>query len=85
MPAIGTNPLRTFGGGVIHHFIPLIQPAIYIAITDIVVITVLFDGGIIRLLAGSSDQGTQIQVLRHPALGADLNGWIDLSVTRVRQ
>lgn len=81
MPSIWAYSLNSWLKIVLHHLVPLIKPAIHIAIGFEIIITIFFNCCIIGLLISTSNSGSNIQVLSHPALGSNLYCIVGLSIT----
>ena len=83
-----SNESWTWGGGircpilVLHRFRPLVQAAVGRAIRRVVVVAVFLNHSIIYLAIYGGrrvNHGTHVQVLREPALSANLNGGVSFT------
>ena len=87
MPAGRTDTLGSFGGTVLHHFIPLIETSVgLVGVVGGVTVGVgvgvapLFDDGVVGLVGGNVDAGTDVEVGGHPALSTDSDGVVCVGV-----
>jgi len=87
VPAGRANTLRARGGAVLHGFIPLVEPTIGVVgvvgghtVGEGVVVAPLFDGTVVGLGGDVCNHCSYAEVLLHPALGADLDGVVDIAV-----
>ena len=82
MPGWRAETLQAGSIVVLHNFVPLVispQSTVH----SQVIVTIFFIEAIVPLVHRSWNQCSVIQISRHPALGADLDGLISLVVAHI--